>query len=270
MPELPDVEGFRRHLEAGALHRTIQAVAVRSATILRGLSGAALARALRGRRMTRTRRHGKQLFIALDDGRWLSMHFGMTGSLRCFEGEEDDPPYDRLRLDLDDGHHLAYVSRRMLGGVAIETDPDAFIEREGLGPDALDPALDEQAFLARIDGRRGRIKALLMDQQVLAGIGNLYSDEILFQAGLHPLLAVASLEPLQRRRLYRCMRRVLQVAVKRGAGSEQGLEGLPAGYLLPRRREGARCPRCGAGLSTLKLAGRTAFYCPGCQPAAGR
>lgn len=267
MPELPDVENFRRYLNATALHKTIAGVTVGSTKILRGISARAIGSALRGRRMERTRRHGKHLFVALDNGRWLTLHFGMSGRLTYFKDMKDDPPDDRLRFDFDNGAHLAYQNRRLLGRVGLADDPDAFIADEGLGPDATDSSLDEAAFVTLLAGRRGQIKPALMDQHLLAGIGNIYSDEILFQARLHPASLVRDLARSRLRTLYKSMRTVLDVAIDRGAGSEELVRRLPSSYLLPHREEGAKCPRCGGKIETVKASGRTAYYCPRCQPA---
>lgn len=267
MPELPDVENFRRFLNANALGKPIAHVEVGSAKILRGVTAARLGSALDGRRMTGSRRHGKHLLAALDDGMWLTLHFGMTGRLAYFERLAEDPAHDRLRLDFADGHHLAYVDMRMLGEIGLAADADAFIAEIGLGPDALDPSLDEAVFVALLAGRRGAAKAALMDQSLLAGIGNVYSDEILFQARLHPKIRVQDLDASRVSELFRVMKRVLQTAIDRGAGSEELADRLPADYLLPRRKEGAECPRCGAAIAAMKAAGRTAYFCPACQPA---
>ena len=266
MPELPDVENYRRYLNATALHKRIQNVEVSSTKILRGISSLGLKRALRSRRMERTRRHGKHLLVALDDGMWLTLHFGMTGRLAYFKSLDDDPEHDRLRLDFDNGYHLAFDNQRLFGRVGLVPGADAFIAAEQLGPDAMDSHLDRNAFLKLMKGRKGRIKAALMDQTLLAGIGNIYSDEILFQAHLHPQNLVQNLSDKELSALYRTIRKVLKAAIERRAGSEELLDRLPATYLLPHRKKGERCPRCGGTIKTLRVAGRTAYYCPRCQP----
>lgn len=265
MPELPDVENYRRYLNATSLHRTIEGVKIGSTKILRRISEPHLARALRGRRLERARRHGKHLLAGLDDGAWLTMHFGMTGRLNYFRRLANDSPYDRLRLDFDNGYHLAFVNRRLLGRIGLEKDADAFIESQGLGVDAMDPSLDDKAFAKLMAGRRGHVKSALMDQSLLAGIGNIYSDEILFQAGLHPKTSVQTLEEASLSSLFRAIRRVLTVAIKRGAGSEELVGRLPSSYLLPHREDGAPCPRCCCRIATVKMQNRTAYYCPRCQ-----
>ncbi len=266
MPELPEVENYRRYLNATALHKEIQNVEIGSAKILRGISGRALKRNLRGRRMERSRRHGKHLLVALDDGMWLTLHFGMTGRLTYFQSLVDDPEHDRLRLDFDNGYHLAFDNQRLLGRVGLVPDADAFIAAEQLGPDAMDSNVDREAFLKLMRGRKGYIKTALVDQSLLAGIGNIYSDEILFKARLHPKHLVQDLTDKELSSLYRTIRKVLEVAIDRGAGSEELVDRLPATYLLPNRKKGERCPRCGSTIRTLRVVGRTAYYCPRCQP----
>ncbi len=186
MPELPDVELFKRYLDRTSLRQTIQRVQVNDARILGDLPVERFAAALAGNRLEASRRHGKHLLVRLARSGWLTLHFGMTGGLSYFENLADDPPYDRIRLDFEGGRHLAYTNRRMLGRVGLADDADRFIEAEELGPDALDPAFDEAAFAAALAGRRRDVKSVLMDQALLAGIGNIYADEILFQARLHP------------------------------------------------------------------------------------
>jgi formamidopyrimidine-DNA glycosylase len=266
MPELPDVENYGRYLRRTALHKAIRAGEVGDTRILGDVSGREVSRVLRGRRLETTRRHGKHLFVALDRNGWLGLHFGMTGRLRYFKRLEDDPKHDRLRLDFDNGYHLAYEDQRMLGRVRLLDDPDAFIASRKLGPDALDPALDRKAFAERLCRHKGQVKAALMDQSVLAGIGNVYSDEILFQARVHPEAQVPNLRKGQLSSLSAATRRVLRVAIDKGAGTQDVEKRLPRGYLLPHRRDGARCPRCGGQVRALKIAGRTAYICPRCQP----
>jgi len=263
VPELPDVENYGRFLKRHGLHKRIDGVKVTSSKILKGQSAAGLGRALKGRKLERTRRHGKHLLAALDDGRWLAFHFGMTGRFDHFRDGEEDPKYDRLRLDFAGGEHLAYVNKRLLGRVEITGDADEFIRGKSLGPDAL--SLDEKTFRARLRGKRGALKSVLMDQTVLAGIGNVYSDEILYHAKLHPRAAVDDLDDRALKRLYRQMRRVLETAVEKGAGAEDFEGRVPKGWLLANRRKGADCPRCDGKVAVLKMQGRTAYYCPGCQ-----
>jgi formamidopyrimidine-DNA glycosylase len=263
MPELPDVENYRRFLQRHGLHKKIQGVQVGSGKVLKGVSGPALARMLEGHALQGARRHGKHLLAALDDGRWLAFHFGMTGLFAHFRDDEQDPKHDRLRLDFAGGEHLAFVNQRLLGRVEVVEDADQFISAKKLGPDAL--SVDEETFCRRLRAKRGEIKPALMDQGLFAGIGNIYSDEILYQAKIHPRAPIADLDGLARKRLYRQMRRVLEMAVERGAGAEDLERRVPRTWLLPHRNKGAACPRCGNKITTLKVQSRTAYFCPGCQ-----
>jgi len=266
MPELPDVELFKRHLDTTCLGRTVRQVTVNDARILSGISASELGRRLDGVRLAGSRRHGKHLLVGLDPPGWLTMHFGMNGSLRHFAEGENDPPYDRVRFDFSDGHHLAYVNPRLLGQVGLATHADTLIAEEGLGPDALDARFDFTAFERALTGRKRDVKSLLMDQAVIAGIGNIYSDEILFQAGVHPRARSDRLSTDAKKRLFSCLKEVLQTAVDAGAGAERLVDRLPKTFLIPYREKGARCPRCGAEIASVKFSGRTAYYCPRCQP----
>jgi formamidopyrimidine-DNA glycosylase len=269
MPELPDVELYKRYLDEHALSRTIARVTVNDARILGDLAASAFVAALSGNRFEESRRHGKHLLVRLRERGWLTLHFGMTGGLVHFRDAADEPPYDRVRFDFAGGHHLAYVNRRMLGRVGLTDDAGAFIRAEALGPDALDPGFDLAAFEHAIQGRRRDVKSVLMDQALLAGIGNIYADEILFQACVHPRTPAASLGGRERAVLFEQIKAVLETAIECGAGAEQLLERLPDHFLLPHREKSGKCPRCGAAIATLKAAGRTAYFCPRCQPAPG-
>ena len=270
MPELPDVELFKRHLDETCRDRTIAHVTVTDRRILRELSPARLAARLKGARIAGSRRHGKHLLADLGKSGWLTFHFGMTGSLQHFADGEDEPLYDRLRLDFSDGDHLAYADRRLLGRVGLAEDADAFVKSEELGPDALEPNFDLAAFAKAVTGPRRDLKSVLMDQSIVAGIGNIYSDEMLFQARLHPTARSDRLDAPALKRLYQSMKNVLTTAIDRRAGSENFLERLPKGYLLPERRKGGRCPACGGPVETAKFSGRTAYFCPRCQPPPSR
>jgi formamidopyrimidine-DNA glycosylase len=269
MPELPDVELYKRHLDETCRGRTIRHVAVNDARLLAGVSAAELTRRLSGARIEGSLRHGKHLLVELGQQGILALHFGMNGSLRHFTQGEEDPPYDRVRLDFEGGHHLAYINPRRIGEVALADDLASFVAAHELGPDALDPAFDFAAFERALAGRKRDVKSFLMDQGVLAGIGNIYSDEILFEAGIHPKSRTDRLGMPARRRLFDAIKQSLETAIASGAGAEQLLDRLPRSFLLPQRKAGGHCPRCGGPLATEKFAGRTGYFCPRCQKEAG-
>lgn len=254
MPELPDVEVFRRYLDATSLHKRIARVRVRDEELLRGVSKRTLQRRLNGAFLRGTRRHGKYLLVDLEPGDWLALHFGMTGFLRYFRDPESEPAHVRLRLDFDNGYRLAYDCQRKLGEIRLVADPETFAEEKELGADVLE--LDREGFLERLEGRRGMIKTALMDQSLLAGVGNVYSDEALFQTEIHPETAVADLDGKTLGHLHRTLHRVLEKAIR------EKVERFPDSWLLPHREPGAGCPRCGGTIRRIEVAGRGCYICP--------
>jgi formamidopyrimidine-DNA glycosylase len=232
---------------------------------LEDVSAESFKRRLKGQRLGRARRHGKHLFIDLADGGALAMHFGTNGSLRLVPKGEAEPPYTRLQLVFADGDRLAYVNPRRLGRVSLPESMETFVAAGDLGPDVLASAFDSQAFAAILGASKRDVKSVLMDQTLMAGIGNIYSDEILFQARIFPGATARRLKGDDAKRLFDVMRKTLETAIERGAGSEQGQERLPAEFLLSQRHPGGHCPRCGAPLTTAKQGGRTGYYCRHCQ-----
>jgi formamidopyrimidine-DNA glycosylase len=266
MPELPDVERFRDLVAKTCFGRVVARVLVEDRGCLEATSAASLQRRLKGASVRAARRHGKHLFVGFGGAGSLAMHFGTNGSLQYTPPAQAASPYRRLRIAFSDGDSLDYLNPRRIGRVRLVDDADAFIAAEGLGPDALDSAFDEAAFAAALAGRKQAIKAVLMDQARMAGIGNIYADEILFQARIHPAAIAASLTPEAIHGLFTAMKFVLQTAVACGAGAETFVERLPANFLLPARHRGGRCPRCGGAIATERLGGRTSYFCPRCQP----
>jgi len=262
MPELPDVEVFRRYVNSTSLHQKIESVEVHSGKILGGVSARKLQSTLKGRTFESTCRHGKNLFVGLDGGGWLLMHFGMTGRLKYFKDMDQDPPHDRCLISFENHYHLAFEDQRMFGKVDLVEDPGEFVREKKLGPDPLE--LDSASFRERFEGRKGSVKSALINQQVVAGVGNIYSDEILFQAHLYPGTRIERLDDATLEKLFEETRRVLKTAIERGANPQK----LPDHFLLSHRIEGEKCPRGNGEIRKIKAAGRTAYYCPACQPKA--
>jgi formamidopyrimidine-DNA glycosylase len=256
MPELPDVEFYRQYLNATSLHQPILEVEVMEKTILHQVTPRKLRRTLRGHAIESSRRHGKYLFGALDSKAWLVFHFGMTGNLKYFRYLRDEPEYTKVRFDFKNGYHLSYISIRKLGFVGLIQDPEDWIRRKDLGPDALE--ITKEEFLTRMESKRGYLKFALMDQSTLAGVGNIYSDEILFQAGLNPNIRVPSLSTDTLEEIFWIMKEVLNTAVK--VSAETG--NLPPKYIIPHREKEGTCPKCGHPLQRATIGGRTAYYCP--------
>lgn len=262
MPELPDVETYKRYLDANALHKRIDSVCHEAPELLEGISAHDFRRALVGHRLRGTHRHGKYLFAALDrGGPWLVLHFGMTGRLDYFQAGQELPRHTRLCLEFNNGYCLAYIAQRKLGHIAVTDDVDAFVAAHGLGPDAL--SIDPHDFQQSASGYRGAVKSWLMNQRVFAGIGNVYSDEILFQGRIHPKTKVAELSNEELARLFNQMHTVLNRVI----GARADPAHMPSDYLLHRRQEGQPCPRCQGRIKQLSVSGRRSYYCPHCQPA---
>ena len=264
MPELPDVETFRRYFDANGRDRRIAHVHVEAEEILHGTSPQGLGRRLKGHELTGSRRHGKYLFARRGaEHDWLVLHFGMSGFLQALGEGAALPSHLAMALVFEDGGTLAYIAPRKLGRIGWTRSPEAFAEDHELGPDAL--AIDRSAFISAVRAHRGNTKCWLMDQSAVAGIGNVYSDEILFQAGIHPKRQGRTLDASEAECLYERMREVLEQAIV----AEARPEDLPEGYLLPLRGKPNPCPRCGHSLSPIKACGRTAWFCPSCQPEEG-
>lgn len=263
MPELPDVEVFKRYVDATSLHQRIEGVELRSRRLLEDTTVQELARSLKGRCFESTYRYGKHLFVELTGGAWLRLHFGMSGQLRYFKDMRKDPPYDRFLISFSNGSYLAYNAPRKLGHIQLLDEPGQFIQRKGLGPDALDPNLDLERFRELLSDRRGMIKPALMTQGIIAGIGNVYSDEILFQAGIHPRARIKELYNDALTKVFQAMKSVLETAIEKQAEPQR----FPDSFLTGHRHKGGECPLCGEQLERVKVSGRSAYYCPNRQGA---
>ena len=215
MPELPELEVFKRYVDSTSMHQEIEMIEVKNGRVLGDVSADGLERGLEGRKFESTRRYGKHLFVGLNNGEWLLLHFGMTGGLKYYMDADAEPTHSRVLISFANGYHLAFDDQRLFGKVDLIEDPDSYIQEHKLGLDPLD--LDFPAFRKRLEGRRGEIKATLMNQQVFAGIGNIYSDEILFQVRLHPRTSVARLDEGAFHDLYDQTRLVLHAGIERGA-----------------------------------------------------
>jgi formamidopyrimidine-DNA glycosylase len=259
VPELPEVESYRR-LADTVLGRPIVKVATPDAWFLKqGTTGAALRRALVGHQFTQARRIGKLLLLDTDGGAVVGIRFGMTGTLvvdgassveqLLYAPRRHHPKWERVRFHLADGGWLAVQDPRRLGGIVLDPTLDH------LGPDAL--AITPTQLRAILAGSSVPLKARLLDQSKVAGIGNLIADELLWRAGLSPLRPAGSLDPTEVARLRRQLVRTLTLLTERG-GSHQG-------DLMDERHVGGRCPKDGAELTRSPVGGRTTWWCPAHQ-----
>lgn len=253
------MEGFRRYFARFATGRRIARVVVTDARVVRNASPRSLDRALRGRRFGTPTRLGKWMIVPTD-APVLLVHFGMTGDLVWGRDESGRHRHDRAIFVLDRGE-MRYRNMRLFGGLWLAPDADeAAGMLSGVGPDAL--GIGRGLFLERLAARRGGLKAALMDQSLVAGVGNIVADEVLWRARLHPGRPVEALSIRERRRLYAVMQDVLRRSVRKGAVPEE------RGWLTAVRGDpGASCPRCRRPLARATVAGRTTYWCPRCQPA---
>lgn len=253
MPELPDVEGYRRALTQVLPGRRVEHVHVGDAGVLRNASARSFGRQLRGRTFTTPGRHGKWLLLPTD-GPTLIVHSGMTGRPYYAPAGAEPERFDRVRLDLDDGE-FRYNDLRKLRGlwVVAEGAEDRVIGETG--PDAL--GLSTAGLEAALTGLRRALKTALTDQSVIAGLGNLLADEICWQARIDPLRRCDDLSDAERAELAKALRRVLRTSVRHGC-----VPRLRTWLTGNRDDADAACPRCGTPLRNRRVNGRRTVSCP--------
>lgn len=275
MPELPEVETVARGLERTLPGRRILSIRLGKTDFIE--DPAALERDLPGSRIESVRRYGKFMLIDLqpsDPGvaRFsLQVHLGMTGRMLVCAPEAPVAPHTHVFFALDDGRELRYTDPRRFGLMRIVANGarEDLLKSVGLEP----LVASEDAFRKTIHARQARIKALLLDQHVLGGMGNIYTDESLWRAGIHPKRLGANLTPAEIHRLYKAMRQVLTEAIRsRGSSISDFVDsyGLPGDFQRRHRvydREGLKCFRCGGLIRRAIVAGRSSYFCPRCQPA---
>jgi formamidopyrimidine-DNA glycosylase len=261
MPELPEVETRLLYFRRTALGQRIERVVITAPNIIRNPSARAFARGLRGRCFVDAVRRGKYLIVALDDGRALVLHFGMGGDLSYYNQPTERPDYTRIEFMLANGWRLAFTCPRKICRVMLVDDIAHVPALREMGPEPLGAAFS-LAFLERVIEERPRrqIKPLLMDQRMIAGVGNIYADEILFGARVRPDRRASTLVEEEIRRIHRETRRVLRRSI-RTAGEEE----FPADFLVSRDARGAECLVCGQPIERKRIGGRTAHFCARCQ-----
>lgn len=272
MPELPEVETIRRQLAPLVEGRTLKHVEILDARWSRPLAPRELADALEGRKVQRLGRRGKYLVWDLQGDVHLAQHLRMTGAVLC--DPDPEPPHTRVRIDLGRGRRLAIIDPRrfgtgelLLGGEALDA---FFAARLGLEP--LDELFTTEHLRAQARGRTGPVKAFLLDQRRIAGVGNIYADEALFRAGIHPLRPAGRLSGEQYGRLRETTIDALQAGIEaRGATIDDfrhvdGVRGSFQNQFLVHRREGEPCGVCGTAIVKMVVAGRGTYVCETCQP----
>jgi formamidopyrimidine-DNA glycosylase len=275
MPELPEVEHAARTLRAWLGGRTIRRARAADTRIFRGGSARDFERLLPGRHLERIDRRGKYLLLTFDGGLGLLSHLGMTGKWvrrtpSPVSGRRTVPKHSHARLELDDGSALHYVDPRLFGHLSLVvrgTVAELPVIR-ALGPDALVDGVDAARLHAVLARSARPVKVALLDQSVLAGVGNIYATEALFRAGLHPARPSRSLTFEEVASLAEEIRAVLELAIAGMKGEEIAYLSLGRGVenrFMIYDRAGSPCPRCGRTLASMVIGGRTSAFCPGCQ-----
>ncbi|HMC07277.1 MAG TPA: bifunctional DNA-formamidopyrimidine glycosylase/DNA-(apurinic or apyrimidinic site) lyase [Solirubrobacterales bacterium] len=291
MPELPEVETIRRQLEPALRGRRIESAEVLDPRWSRPVAPREIELALAGRRIERVERRGKYLLLGLDGGRTLAMHLRMTGNVLLAGGEPEvaggegavragavadeasiAPRHLRAVLRLEGGTRLLFTDPRRFGhGVVLgDAELDRYLGSR-LGVEPLSDALTADELCRLAAGRRAPLKSFLLNQLGIAGIGNIYADEALHRAALHPLSPAGSMKPQDCERLRRGIVEALEAGLRRGGASvddyrdARGARGTMQDEFLVHAREGAPCPRCGAEIRRIVVAGRSTYFCPSCQ-----
>lgn len=273
MPELPEVETIVRGLRSAIVGRSIMGVRLGKTDFID--DPAALVEKLPGTRIASVDRFGKFIALTLEPitnsgGQFqFFVHLGMTGQLIPRSAADAPAPHTHVFFELDDGRELRYTDIRRFGRMALHAENSPSDLRRGLGADPLEISADD--FAAKMRSRRARVKALLLDQRVLSGMGNIYVDESLWRARIHPGKLASSLNRDQLSALHSAIRTVLNAAIRlRGSSVSDFLDsdGNPGEYQLRHRvygRKGKPCPRCKTPIRRIVVAGRGTYFCPRCQ-----
>jgi formamidopyrimidine-DNA glycosylase len=270
MPELPEVETIRRFLSLGQgerpaiLGRQIQSVEVFWEHSIAYPALALFFEQIKGQVIQEIGRRAKYLVFRLTD-RWLLVHLRMSGDLSVRPASQARDPYDRVVFNLDRSLYLAFNDTRKFGKVWLVDDSESILS--GLGPEPFDPHLTDGDFFARLQANRRQLKPLLLDQSFLAGIGNIYADESLHLARLHPLTRSDQLSPEQSQRLLESIRQVLALGIEsQGASIDWVYRGGEfQNHFRVYQRTGQPCPTCGTGIVKLTIGQRGTHFCPACQ-----
>jgi formamidopyrimidine-DNA glycosylase len=267
MPELPEVETIKNELSPWVVGQSFTQVDIVDARLVTGSSVEKVRHGLLGQKVESLERRGKYLIFHLSSGRSLIMHLRMTGSLLLNPGEVNR--YARAVFVLSNGQRLVFADRRRLGVMWLVDDAGAVVGK--LGPEPLDRGFTADALRQRLGRHHSPIKAALLDQHVVAGVGNMYADEALFAARIHPLRKANSLSPEELRTLHNSIRKVLKAAIgNKGASVDSYVR--PDGELgtahfdfKVAHKGGERCPVCGGAIERIAVQGRGTYFCPRCQ-----
>ena len=257
MPELPEVEAYRKYFARTSLRQKIRSIEVESPRMIKDTTIPALQTKLKNKKFISTKRHGKYLFAKSEDGYYLVLHFGMTGDLKYFKSIEEKPKHTRLLINFANGYHLALDDPRKFGTIRLINDPEKFAEKKNMGPDPLAKSFSEKTFLQIMKKKTGAIKSVLMNQKNIAGIGNIYSDEILFHSGIHPNISIKKLNDRGLKNLYVNLKKILKKVIN----ADTNQKNIPSTYLLKHRSSGEKCPKCNGKIIRRTIGGRSSYFC---------
>lgn len=259
MPELPEVNTFQRYFDQTSLQQKIEAVEVHDDKIIQDLDGDTFSQKMTGLIFTSSYRRGKYLFGQMDNKHHLLLHFGMTGDLKYYSDEIDRPRHERFVFHFANGYRLGFDCPRKFAKIRYIENLEMYLQQIGLGEDAL--VIDEATFLERTEGKKGSIKGFLLNQKNLAGMGNLYADEVCYQTQVHPASITGNIPLKKRKAIFQKMQEVLKFAIDKNAYYKE----YPEDWLWQWRKEGAIAPDGKSEIQHNKIAGRTTYYFPGWQ-----
>ncbi len=272
MPEMPEVETIRRDLEKKVKGKKIERVGIKNEKSVKLPSPAEFIRWMEGKVFTRVERRGKFLLLALDSGDNLVIHLKLTGRL-IYSKKEEELNYTRIVFVFQDHTQLSFTDVRGFGGMWLVSDREfrKVSALNNLGPEPLAEDFTGAKFRELLKGKRGKIKSLLMDQEFMAGIGNIYSQEALFLSQIHPERSPSSLGDGEVEKLYKNLRQTLRKAISyRGSSVDvyvdlEGKKGNFESQLKVYGRGGKPCFKCGTTLKRIEVSGRGTYFCPNCQ-----
>ena len=254
MPELPEVNTFQQYFNKTSLRQKIDEVRVHDAKIIRNVDADTFIEKLTNRTFVSSYRRGKYLFGKLDDGNYLLFHFGMTGDFKYYEDEMEQPRHERFAFHFQNGFRLGFDCQRKFARIVYIENLEKYIEEIGLGEDAI--VISESDFLQKMEGRKTSIKGFLLNQKLLAGVGNLYADEICFQTRIHPASSLNALKLKHKKAIFESMQNILKTAIDRTTNYKD----YPEDLFFQWRVEGEKAPK-GKGICKVeKIAGRTTYF----------
>jgi|TARA_B100000315_G_scaffold89522_1_gene82258 formamidopyrimidine-DNA glycosylase len=269
MPELPEVETIKNELTPHIIGRTVTNVTLFWEGIVRQPTVTEFRSRLIGREITGVTRRGKYLLVSLNSHEWLIIHLKMSGALLVRPDSSEPPRFTRAIIHLDNSTRVFFRDPRKFGLMRLVRETASIVGK--LGPEPLEPGFTSPLLSQRLNKRSAPLKALLCDQKVIAGIGNMYADETLFLARIHPLRAGGNLSPKEIKCLHRAIRQVLQTAIKnKGASIENYLRpdetpGTAHLEFMVARQPGKPCSRCGEPIERITVRNRGTYFCPECQ-----